>query len=100
MWGLLNCNSTQTHIEELIFFSLITQTNSLLRVHTASMWSHTGAAGGGGQLWHHDNPGGSNSFHMTTVGDGPGLQQKTAASSRLPVWRDRAAAGVVRKARE
>lgn len=48
-WGLLNCNSTKTHIEELIFFSLITQTNS--------MWSHTGAAGGGGQLWHHDNQG-------------------------------------------
>lgn len=45
-------------------------------------------------------PGGSNSFHMTTAGDGPGLQQKTAASSRLPVWRDRAAAGVVHKARE
>lgn len=45
-------------------------------------------------------PGGSNSFHMTTAGDGPDLQQKTAASSRLPVWRDRAAAGVVHKARE
>lgn len=41
------------------FLFINAQTNSLLRVHTASMWSHTGAAGGGGggQLWHHDNQG-------------------------------------------